>query len=360
MNNQLVKISDIHTFISRYVKQLIEDESMVIPVEISLEIANMASIENISFGRWWNLLEKLQAATGQPGMGLRIGEFIKPEHLGFFGYLCKTCKDIKHLLTCFERFQRILYEGNQAKLDFEHYEGQLCGKLTWQADYGKSHQISDEVFTSGFINISNHLLGGKLILPVLIEFSNSVPQELESIYSNYFQCKVMFDQPNVSITFPSEYFNQSIVSSDENLNILLTEKAQCILDQTSEPEAPYNAVTRKTKSILKVLLLEGEPTAETIAKQMNTSTRNLHRQLNKEGVVFRELLRDTRKSLCHEYLLDEKISLQEIAVLLGYSEQSAFNRAFKSWFGQTPKQYKNLYDSPDDTNADIPTDRSGN
>jgi AraC-like DNA-binding protein len=69
------------------------------------------------------------------------------------------------------------------------------------------------------------------------------------------------------------------------------------------------------------------------------SSRTLHRRLQALGINFNQLLKDIRIEMALEYLDEGKLSLTNISELLGYTEQSAFSRAFKHWTGQTPKQY---------------------
>ncbi|MDX1694660.1 MAG: helix-turn-helix transcriptional regulator, partial [Ketobacteraceae bacterium] len=76
------------------------------------------------------------------------------------------------------------------------------------------------------------------------------------------------------------------------------------------------------------------------ARRVNMSTRTLHRRLEARGLNFQMLLGKTRRQLAQHYLSDTGLSLSEVAFLLGYSEQSAFNRAFRQWFGATPKGYR--------------------
>jgi len=62
--------------------------------------------------------------------------------------------------------------------------------------------------------------------------------------------------------------------------------------------------------------------------------------LQERGLVFQDILEHTRRELALRYLEDKSLSLTDIALLLGYSEQSAFNRAFKRWYEQPPKSYR--------------------
>ncbi len=73
---------------------------------------------------------------------------------------------------------------------------------------------------------------------------------------------------------------------------------------------------------------------------MDIPIRTLQRHLARRGLSFRNLLDNTRKELSREYLVEKKLSLVDTSFLLGYSEQSAFTRAFKRWHGISPKRFQ--------------------
>jgi AraC-like DNA-binding protein len=85
---------------------------------------------------------------------------------------------------------------------------------------------------------------------------------------------------------------------------------------------------------------QGDPKLARVIKQISMSPRTLERRLKEHGVVFKELLDDTRRRFALNYLKGRKHRLTEIAFLLGYSEVSAFNRAFRRWTGSTPLEYR--------------------
>ena len=89
---------------------------------------------------------------------------------------------------------------------------------------------------------------------------------------------------------------------------------------------------------------DGRPVIEEVARYMKISSRTLHRRLQERDLVFKELLQKTRQQLAQQYLKEERLTLSEIALLLGYSEQSAFSRAFKQWLGITPLRFQKSRD----------------
>ena len=87
-------------------------------------------------------------------------------------------------------------------------------------------------------------------------------------------------------------------------------------------------------------LRAGEPTAAGVATRLKVSVRSLNRILSDEGTTYRELIDQVRQELVSHYLGDRRVSIGETAFLLGFSELSAFYRAFHRWTGQTPAEFR--------------------
>ncbi|GLQ31999.1 AraC family transcriptional regulator [Litoribrevibacter albus] len=345
MLNNLFITSDVSNLISDFVKHYMTELSPDIlsnpPEALKEQLALVSNVQHLSFEQWWTLLESLQHALGQPALGLKIGEFVKVEYFGCLGYLLKTSQDLEQALRCFERFQRLLYDGNRAALTFESdSQGRFLAKLIWEADYGYSNQLSDELLISALVSLAREMLADDSIKPISINFTNKVATDNEVIYRDYFDCEVNFGQPNLSVTFPASYFSLPIQGSDQQLHQLMSMQAENLLEKAPNADDDKDNFLIKVRKVLVRALQEGEPTVEAVAEQFHLSTRSLHRRLHEEGVVFRELLKDTRMLLAKQYLKDRKLTLPEVALMLGYSEQSAFSRAFKQWFDETPLQYQ--------------------
>ena len=77
-----------------------------------------------------------------------------------------------------------------------------------------------------------------------------------------------------------------------------------------------------------------------VARRLHMSERSLQRHLRDEGVRFEALVEGLRRDLAMSYLSDRKMAIAEVAYLLGYSEPSAFHRAFKRWTGTTPGELR--------------------
>ena len=89
------------------------------------------------------------------------------------------------------------------------------------------------------------------------------------------------------------------------------------------------------------MILDGKkPSAEEVAGDLAVGIRYLQGQLKDEGTTYQQVLDGVRKELAMDYLGQGDVSLYEVAFLLGFSEQSTFNHAFKRWTGTTPGKYQ--------------------
>lgn len=283
------------------------------------------------FTDWWNALDVIARLYGKPYVGLEVGRYIQPSHCGILGYLSLSCECLAEALQRFERFQRLLYEGNEA---FTHTKGDVI-TFSWPFDHGYSTRESDETLISCMVSYINMLVGDHALRPVKVGFVHSKPTNLEP-YTAMLGCEVEFERKNTYISFPVTILTLKIEKADPALRALLEQQAHALLDVLPNgdefEQQFYKYVLRSMQ--------DGKPTMEEVARYMKVSSRTLHRRLEERQLVFKQLLQKTRQQLAQQYLKEGRLTLSEISLLLGYSEQSAFTRAFKQWLGVTPLRFQ--------------------
>ena len=99
-------------------------------------------------------------------------------------------------------------------------------------------------------------------------------------------------------------------------------------------------LTSKVEEKLFKLIPSGAFSVDEIAAELDLSGRSLQRHLSLEGKSFKEVLQGVQKLMAINYMTDKKLSVDEIAYLVGYTEVSSFSRAFKKWTGKTVGQYR--------------------
>lgn len=285
----------------------------------------------LTFQAWWALLEQVQARQPDRPVGVELGLTIRPRHLGVLGYLTLSCDNVGEALQRFERYQRLLHAGDRAHVEIRGDE--VC--LRWSCDYGPSTRLSDEVLLVGLTRFVRMMTGDEQLNPSRVYFVNPAPADL-SAHTAVFRCPMLFEQPCVALCFPLTHLQRKVTNADPGLKNLLEQQAQALLAVLPRQED----FERDLQQAIVKAIQNGEPTLEQVAASLALSPRTLHRRLAEKQLVFKELLQQLRLQLARQYLHERRLSLSEIALLLGYSEQSAFTRAFRQWTGKTPLQYQ--------------------
>ncbi len=286
----------------------------------------------MSYELWWQTLEDLAVALDEPCLGLEVGKQVTVAQCGILGYLFRTSRDALEALHCFKRFERLIYAGSHVRTEMT--EDTLT--LMWDPDYGYSSQLSDELLLAAMVNVMREIMAPHHFHATNIQFTQALPANSVQRYADFFQCDVQQTQSCLRISFPLLQLEKSIPQGDAQLHLLLDQQAQA---QLSRLPADDTFLEGLRETMLRALH-EGRPEADFVARQLGMSARSLHRHLKQRGMLYRDTLRNLRQDMAQVYLRDDKLTLAEVALLLGYAEQSVFNRAFKYWFDVSPAQWR--------------------
>jgi AraC-like DNA-binding protein len=155
-------------------------------------------------------------------------------------------------------------------------------------------------------------------------------------YERILQAPCSFGNEYNEVVFPATLLSVPHVKADPGLTMVLDRHAKSLLDALPHVES----LADRVRSLLARELQGGNPSAEHIAERLRMSPRTLARRLSGEGSSHKEILDGLRADLAQRYLSDRKLSIAEVAFLLGFSEPSAFHRAFKRWTGKTPSTFR--------------------
>ena len=167
-----------------------------------------------------------------------------------------------------------------------------------------------------------------------VAFRHPAPADA-SPYAALFGCPVTFGADGNRLLIGSAEADHPLPTGNRDLaaahdRILVEQLAR--LDKS-------NVVARFRASLLERMTL-GEFSEEHIARDLHMSQRSLQRRLAEADASYQSLLDDTRRDMALRYIQDPRKTANEIAFLLGYSQQSAFTRAFRRWTGMSPSEYR--------------------
>jgi AraC-like DNA-binding protein len=172
--------------------------------------------------------------------------------------------------------------------------------------------------------------------PHAVQFRHAEPAGSLKALEDYFRCPVTFGAEIDAIILPEERLDRKNTVGDESIWRFLTTH----IEQTLVEEDQEEALDRQVIFQIANMLSEGIPTLADIASELGMSARTLQRRLADHGHTFQSLVDEARRQLAEKFLTDTKYSIAQVAFLTGFSEQSAFTRAFKRWAGQTPGSFR--------------------
>jgi len=267
-----------------------------------------------------------------PYLGLHMGEFAEAGSWSILGYLMMNCKTLGEAFEKSSRYSRII--GNLIEAH-PHLQWGNKVKIVFSTP-PHAPKMTRHCFESTFSSTMRMMrsLTGVNLSPLEVTFIYPEP-ESRAEYDRIFGCPVFFERNENSVTVDPKIVNVPILMANPALLAYFEKYAQDILADLDRKEGT-------TQAAVKIILsrMDDESLSiEKVAKEMCVSVRTLQNRLEAEGVVFSNLVRDLRERLAKKYLR-ENYSVEQITYLLGFSEPSAFRKAFKKWSGLTPREYR--------------------
>lgn len=168
-----------------------------------------------------------------------------------------------------------------------------------------------------------------------IRFQHSAPTDM-SDYTRVLRAPVRFEAQHNELVLRAAALSLPHRKADPGLAAVLDRHGRALLDALPK----VHSFADRVRTLLASELKGGNPSADNMAEKLRMSKRTLARRLAAEGTSHKALLDDLRASLARRYLADASLAISEVAFLLGFSEPSAFHRAFKRWTGQTPTAFR--------------------
>lgn len=286
----------------------------------------------VSMRRWQALLT--QARDLDPGpratFPLRLARGIAPRHFGVVGFAALACATLAEALQRLERYHRSVYDVNIAQV--RPCPAGVC--IEWGVERGRPGALVDETAIAALVQLSRAFTG-QALRALEVDFVNPRPADVRP-YEDFFGGIVRFGQPSTRVVLAARDLALPLRGADTALLALLDAQAEALLQQVAAVSGPVGV----WRQALVGLIRSGRTQLADLAQHLQMSPRSLQRRLAEQGHSFQTLLGQTRQQLAEAYLRDASVELAEVALLLGYSEQSAFTRAFRHWTGLPPLQWR--------------------
>ena len=263
--------------------------------------------------------------------GLRLAQIQEPDVFGCVTTLCRAAPSFREAIGSLIEYIPVVHSPMPM---LELIEGKETAELRWsvRADLGVNHQANYQAVLLDLKVL--RLVGGRTFRPSYVNLAVDTRQrdvpEIEDKLGCVFHGGAAFN----AIAFPSAILDQPVASANKLLYRLLGGYLARV------KAASRTTIVERVQDYVRGSLPSGTCSIERCAKKLGTSIRTLQSNLGDYGLKFSDILERQRIELAKIYLEQGQLSLDEIAVLLGYSEQSSFGRAFKRWTGATPQRFR--------------------
>jgi AraC-like DNA-binding protein len=271
-------------------------------------------------------------ASGDETIGLKTGRYARPQHFYAFGYSWMASSTLLGAMQRLTRYFRIMSTA------WVHVV------LTETADsYALSSSFPDparrppregiDCGLTGVLALCD-IVAEKKIRPIRAELVRAMPAQHE-VYREALGAPIRFGAEIGALHFDKAELLAPLPHGSPDI-AKATDRIAELYIEALDP----NKVASRVRRLLIDLLPSGKASQATVSARLNCSTSTLQRQLQSEGLSYRDVLESTQRSLAETYLRDRKHTHAQIAYLLGFSDQSNFSRAFKRWTNSTPRQFQ--------------------
>ena len=283
----------------------------------------------------------IAAAEGNcPSFGLRLSEHHDYLVLGPFGLLLAQAQSFSEVLRLTQQYVHLHAQGIalSAQQEGDHLAVEYRLELPEANDLRQLLELG-----LGVVHRSMHSLFGEQWQPLEVSMRHACMGQQED-YTRFFGCPVRFDQPRDGIRAGAHTLNLRPLEQRPQLKTHLLE------EYAHRHQIPGDLASR-VRLILQSILSTGEASLEVVARLLGQHPRSLQYALQQQSLSFRQLLDEVRYNEARQQLQLSRQSITDLALHLGYADETAFSRAFKRWSGLPPRLWREQSRSGDPTIA---------
>jgi AraC-like DNA-binding protein len=282
------------------------------------------------------LCELIGDYVGVAHLGLELGARMRPRYLGTYGFTLLSCSTTRELLREFLRYS--VLSNNSGCVSVED-RGEQC-VMSWRSFLTPGTDgatLLDELVLASWTTIRRQIRCSNGAPPKWVSFRHAAPHDLTP-YQNLFRCEVRFGADEVALAFSSNDLDEQLPHGNPQVLAVMTSLCHRLRRRLGDPQDP--AWLAECRRVVIDAFRNGDPDIANVSGVLGMSPSVLRQKFKQHGLSFRAFTDELRHELALGYLNDSTLHLADVAHQLGFSEQSAFQRAFKRWTGKTPGEYR--------------------
>ena len=283
----------------------------------------------VDFTLFSRLFDAAAEYSGEPCIGLQVGVHFLTRHWGRLGYLIMAGENGLEGVQYIQRFARIVTDA----LEMEwHWDQSVLSCEFRVLDPSVNRHVCD-YFVSSSLSLARATSDDQFHFREV--YFRHDDAGVADEYAQVLQCVCHFNADSNRIVVEIDSLRRESPFRDPRLKKILEEHANQVLEKLASGDELLAQIRR----LVLAELPHGVPSLKSISEQLGQNERSFQRALAKLGMTYQDLVDELRMNLALEYIRND-YNFLDIAMMLGYSEQSAFHRAFKRWTGMPPSRYR--------------------
>lgn len=286
-----------------------------------------ARVPRAALTRLWQLAVE---ATGDPCFGLTAARHVTQTTFHALGYAVLASTTLREAFERIVRYRRLI--GEVVQLALVEAGDRYRFVIDVSAPPGAPYEAVDAI-AAGSLQQARLLRGEPRFAPLAVALERPQPPDPEP-FRRLFRVPPSFAQAANVMEFARADFEARLPSGNAEL---ARQNEAILVGYLARLETA--GLSNRVQQALLQALPDGAPTKTALARRLAMSPRTLQRRLADEGTSFKALLNDARASLARSYVGEGRLSVTEVAFVLGFADTATFSRAFKRWTGLSPRRY---------------------
>ncbi len=296
----------------------------------------------VSVAKYVAMFKAAAELTGIPAISLEYGKAVRMQEISIVGLICEACESVLDVPKQLNRYASLVVDDERGEpATLMRGAGRDGGAwIQGPSDTFIQNPVIAESEMARLVWNTREMFANSpefqaIKYPRVVHFMHKAPSYAAE-FERIFDAPVVFETDWNAMQIDPAFLMLKQPPVNRYVFAVLSERADTLLKAFQE-----NRTTRgRVESTLMSILHTGESSMDVVAEKLGQSRQTLYRNLKDEGVTYEQVLDELRRKLALDFLAGKKVSVNETAYLVGFSDPASFSRAFKRWTGVSPREVR--------------------
>lgn len=298
---------------------------------LTLELAEQDANARFSVHKMAQVWQQAVHMSGDPCIALRLSQFFNPHAYHALGLAMAASTSLLECLSLCLKYYRLTSDA--AELELFNEADKVVLNISVPSHHQPCAPEAIEAFAVTLLCLCRSMTTPHFH-PEQVAFAHQGNPQKRTRFAEFFMCPIHFNATATTLTFRRNALAQRCILA----NPAVVDVIAAYLEQQLRAHEKQS-LAQQVKHTLMQRLHQPALSLHDSARQLGMSVRSLQRKLAEEGTSFQKLLDECRYQLAIALLRNPQLPLAEVSLLVGFADQTSFNRAFLRWTGQSPLQF---------------------